>query len=182
MVKAAQKPNKHGILLAPTGFSVVKNTKRRHASIKWKQRALRTMRMRFYFQVLKANVKLKQKWWNNYSIQRVGVPNLGEFLCRDTFYVAAMSLPSDAVKFREYWYWCRRKSFEILEWLWELDTEEYSWQLHLHLKRLLITRRPILSEVERYESKGQSEITLQVFRDWNAAIYRGTNEEKIRPL
>lgn len=181
-MKAAQRPNKHGILLAPVGFSVGTATKPRYASIKWKQRAIQTMRMRFYFQVLKANVKLKQKWWNNYSIQRIGAPGIGEFLCHETFYVAAMSLPSDAVKFRQYWYWCRRKSFEILLWLWELETDEYSWKLHLHLKGLLVTKRPILSEVERYESKETTEITLQVFRDWSAAIYRGTNEEKIRPL
>lgn len=138
--------------------------------------------MRFYFQVLKANVKLKQKWWNNYSIQRIGAPSVCEFLCQETFYVAAISRQTDAVKFREYWYWCRRKSFEILKWLWELETEEYSWRLHLHLKGLLVTKRPILSEVERYESKAQSEITLQIFRDWDAAIYRGANEETIRPL
>lgn len=103
-------------------------------------------------------------------------------MCRETFYVGAMSLPSDAVKFRQYWYWCRQKSFDILLWLWELDVNEYSWKLHLHLKALLVTKRPILSEVERYEAKKQDEITLQVFRDWKAAIYRGTDEEKIRPL
>lgn len=181
-MKTAQKPNKHGILLAPIGFSVAPVTKPRYVSIKWKEHTLNKMRMRFYFQVLKANVKLKQKWWNNYSIQRIGAPGRGEFLCHETFYVASISLPSDAVKFREYWYWCRRKSFEILLWLWELEAEEYSWKLHLYLRGLLVTRRPILSEVERYESKKQTEITLQVFRDWNAAIYRGANEEKIRPL
>lgn len=181
-MKAAQRPNKHGILLASPDRAVAKVTKPRYMHMPWKRRALSQMRMRFYFQVLKANVKLKQKWWNNYSIQRIGVPGKGEFMCRDTFYVAAMSLPSDAVKFREYWYWCRRKSFEILQWLWNLDEQEYSWKLHLYLKGLLVTKRPILSETQRYESKTQSEVTLQIFRDWDAAIYRGTNEEKIRPL
>ena len=181
-MKTAQKPNKHRILLAPHGFSVANETVPGYLSDEWKDKSLTKMRMRFYFQVLKANVKLKQKWWNNYSIQRIGVPGKGEFLCRDTYYVGSISLPSDAVKFRYYWYSCRRKSFDILLWLWQLERKEYSWSLHLHLKSLLVTKRPILSEVERYESKEQSEITLQVFRDWKTAIYRGADEEKIRPL
>ena len=120
--------------------------------------------------------------FRSYSIQRIGAPDKGEFLCSETFYVGAISLPSDAVKFREYWRACRYKSFEILLWLWELETNQYSWKLHLYLKSLLVTKRPILSEVKRYESKQKTEITLQVFRDWKFAIYRGTDEEKIRPL
>lgn len=178
----AQKAHKHGIVLVPETYSVIKTTKPKYTSTPWRRRALSGMRMRFYYQVLKANVKLKQKWWNNYCIHRIGVPGVKEFLCHETYYVAAMSNQADAVKFREYWYWCRRKSFEVLQWLWEIDTEDYSWKLHLYLKGLLVTKRPILSEVKRYESRSQGQITLQIFRDWSAAIYRGTNEEKIRPL
>lgn len=181
-MKARQKPNKHGILLAPPEVFPARSNGSTRRSTVWRERALRSIRMKFYFQVLKANVKLKQKWWNNYSINRIGVPGKGEFLCGETFYVGAISLPSDAKKFREYWYWCRRKSLEILVWLWELDACEYSWGLHLYLKSLIVTKRPILSEVKRYESKQENEITLQIFRDWKIAIYRGTDEEKIRPL
>lgn len=140
------------------------------------------MRRRYYFQVLKANVKLKQRWWNNYCILRIGAPDVGEFLCRDTFYVAQISLPGDAVKFKNYWYWCRLRSFQILEWLWALDTNDYCWNLHQFLKGFIVTKRPILSEVERYDSRTSEEITCQVLGEWAAAIYRNTDEEKIRPL
>jgi hypothetical protein len=127
--------------------------------------------MRFYFQVLKADVKMRQRWINNYCILRVGVPGEKEFLCRETFYVASMSLKSDAARFRSYWYWCKKKSLEILEWLWSIKEEDYSWRLHIYLKGIIVTRRPILSEIKRYEAKTAEEITLQVFREWKSSIY-----------
>lgn len=140
------------------------------------------MRRRFYFQVLKADVKLKQRWWNNYCITRIGAPNQNEFLCSETFYVAQISNKADAVKYKRYWYWCRRKSFDVLEWLWKLETKDYCWSLHLYLKGLIVTKRPILSEVERYESKDTREIAIQIFGKWRNTIYGNSNEETIDAL
>lgn len=182
MSSATKKAFKHRIQLAPQEFLPKQKAVRKHASIKWKENALYVMRRRYYFQVLKANVKLKQRWWNNYCIIRAGAPEVGEFLCSETFYVAQISLPADAVKFRSYWYWCRLRSFQILEWLWNLEANDYGWRLHQYLKGFIVTKRPILSEVERYDTKASEEIALQVFGDWGAAIYRGANEEKIRAL
>lgn len=140
------------------------------------------MRMRFYFQVIKSDVKMKQRWWNNYCILRIGVPGSKEFLCQETFYVAQMSEKSDAEKFRAYWYWCKCKSLEILAWLWSIGESDYSWRLHIYLKGLIVTRRPILSEVKRYEAKTAEEIALQVFRERDAVVYRDTDKEKICSL
>ena len=137
------------------------------------------MRRRYYFQVLKSGVKLKQKWWNNYCITRIGAPRSGEFLCQETFYVAQISLPADAVKFHDYWYWCRLRSFQILEWLWTLDARSYGWKLHQFLKVFIVTKRPILSEIERYDAKTSEEIAFQIFGEWGASIYGGANKEKI---
>lgn len=155
---------------------------RRCASAEWKRRALHVMRRRYYFQVLKAHVKLKQRWQNNYCITRIGAPDVKEFLCPETFYVARMSTMKDAVKFREYWYWCRRRSFEILLWLWELDEEDYCWRLHMYLKGFIVTRRPIMSEVERYESQETNAIRVQVFGEWRTAIYRDSDKAQICAL
>jgi hypothetical protein len=179
---ATKKAFKHRIQLAPHDFSPRSGKARKHASLDWKEKALYVMRRRYYFQVLKANVKLKQRWWNNYFINRIGAPEVGEFLCSETFYVAQISLPTDAVKFRSYWYWCRLRSFQILEWLWNLDAKDYGWKLHQYLKGFIVTKRPILSEVERYDTKASEEIALQIFGDWSTAIYRNANEEKIRAL
>jgi hypothetical protein len=137
----------------------------------WKERAIRLMRMKFYFQVIKANAKVKQRWWSNYCIKRIGVPTEKEFLCQETFYVASMSTKRDAAKFRSYWYWCKRKSIDILAWLLKLDESDYSWKLHVHLRELIVTRRPILSEIKRYEAKTAEEIALQVFGKWKPSVY-----------
>lgn len=157
------------------GYLPPRSTQKRSSSIDWKRRALSAMRRRFYFQVLKADFKLKQKWWNNYCILRIGAPGKKEFLCQETFYVACMSKESDAKKFREYWYWCKRKSLEILIWLWNLPAENYSWSLHVCLLGLIVTKRPILSEIQRYESKTSQEIAFQIFREWGTFIHRGAN-------
>lgn len=77
-----------------------------------------------------------------------------------------MGRASDAIKFKNYWYWCKRRSIEILKWLWRLPVEEYCWKLHLYLKGLIVTKRPILSEIHRYDAKTENEIVLQVFREW----------------
>jgi hypothetical protein len=55
---ATKKAFKHRIQLAPQEFLPKQKAVRRHASIKWKENALYVMRRRYYFQVLKANVKL----------------------------------------------------------------------------------------------------------------------------
>ncbi|MFZ9658658.1 MAG: hypothetical protein ACO29Z_08270, partial [Crocinitomicaceae bacterium] len=151
--KATKQSFKHLIAIAPKGFEPRRQAPKRHSSMAWKERAIYAMRRRFYFQVLKSNVKFKQKWWNNYCITRIGAPCPGEFLCPETFYVAEISKIADAHKFRQYWYWCRRKSFEILEWLWNLKTENYCIQLHEYLNAFIVTKRPILSEIRRYDSK-----------------------------
>jgi len=161
--RATKRAFKHGIVIASSEVQVDFVRKRRHSSIAWKEQALYVMRRNFYFQVLKSGVKLKQKWWNNYCITRIGVPEAGEFLCHETFYVAEISRIEDSVKFRNYWYWCRKKSLDILKWLWGLPAEEYSWKLHIYLKSLIVTKRPILSELQRYDSKTAEEITLQIF-------------------
>jgi hypothetical protein len=175
--RAIKKAFKHKILLAPEGYLPPLGKIRKRASIVWKERALNAMRRRFYFQVLKSNVKLKQRWWNNYCIKRIGVPDAREFLCRETFYVAEMSNKLDAQKFRNYWYWCRRRSFEILEWLWKLDANDYCWSLHVYLKGLIVTKRPILSEIERYDAKSSEEIALQIFGKWKDTIH-GISDKK----
>jgi hypothetical protein len=171
MPNPIHKPFKHLIKLAPEGFTPKGPTKRQSASVKWKKRAIDSIKMRFYFQVLKADIKLKQRWWNNYCITRIGVPGEREFLCQETFYVATMSRKQDATKFKNYWYWCKRRSLEILIWLFELDDTDYSWKLHIHLRGLIVTRRPMLSEVKRYEAKTSEEIALQVFGKWKHSIY-----------
>jgi len=177
-----RKPFKHRILLAPQDFLPKAKPVSKYTSIDWKRRALYIMRRKYYFQVLKSNIKLKQRWWNNYCITRIGAADVGEFFCRETFYVAQISKAEDAVKFRNYWYWCRLRSFEILEWLWGIQEKDYCWGLHLHLKCLIVTRRPVMSELTRYDSKASEEIALQVFGDWRPAIYKGADEKKIRPL
>jgi hypothetical protein len=179
---ATRKAFKHRILLAPQEFLPDRATVRKHASMEWRENSLYNMRRRYYFQVLKSNIKLKQRWWNNYCITRIGAPDIGEFLCPETFYVAQISLPADAIKFRQYWYWCRLRSFQILEWLWQINAKDYNWKLHQFLKGFIVTKRPILSEVQRYDTKASEEIALQILGDWASAIYRSANEEKIRPL
>lgn len=145
----------------------------------WKHRALYVMRRRYYFQVLKAHEKLKQRWINNYCITRIGAPDVKEFLCHETYYVAQMSTMQDARKYKNYWYWCRKKSFEILMWLWGLDVESYGWKLHMYLKGFIVTPRPILSEVYRYDDKGESKIARQIFKQWRPIIDRSANEDEI---
>lgn len=166
MPRATKKAFKHRIVIVSPGAESHVVRTRKHSSLAWKQRALYVMRRNFYFQVLKATTKLRQNWWNNYCIKRIGVPNPGEFLCRETFYVAEMGRAADAIKFKNYWYWCKRRSIEILKWLWQLPVEEYCWRLHLYLKGLIVTKRPILSEIHRYDAKTENEIVLQVFREW----------------
>lgn len=178
MSNAPKKPFKHGILVAVPDFTPKPKRRRKRSSCLWKERALYAMRRSFYFQVLKANVKLKQKWWNNYCILRIGAPDPGEFLCPESFYVATISKNTDAVKFRSYWYWCRMRSYQILEWLWSIDVDDYCWKLHVHLKGLIVTKRPILSEIERYDSKSSEEIALQIFGKWRTAIYGNTDKKK----
>jgi hypothetical protein len=173
---------KHGILLRAEGHSLKQSKIRRSASLTWKQKALHVMRRRFYFQVLKAHVKLKYRWGNYYCITRIGAPGVKEFLCRETFYVAQISKKEDAVKFREYWYWCRRRSFEILEWLWNLRAEDYCWKLHMYLKGFIVTKRPIMSEVDRYESKGSEKILRQILRTRRAFIDTGASEKAFESL
>ena len=182
MTKAVKKSFKHRIAIAPIGFEPNKRTPRRYSSIAWKRRAIYIMRRRFYFQVLKANSKLRQNWWNHYCITRIGAPGPGEFLCHETFYVAEISKITDAKKFRRYWYWCRRRSFEILEWLWNLKTENYCIQLHEYLNGFIVTKRPILSEIRRYDSSGEQEIILQVFGKWKNSIYGSSNKKEAPSL
>lgn len=177
MPKAMRSAFKHGILLRPRGHSFQREKKRRCASINWKQKALYVMRRRFYFQVLKAHVKLKYRWVNYYCITRIGAPEVKEFLCQETFYVAQISKKEDAAKFREYWYWCRRRSFEILEWLWNLQAEDYCWKLHQYLKGFIVTKRPIMSEVERYDTKSSEEILCEILRA-RRAFNNGESGEK----
>lgn len=182
MSRATEKAFKHQILLAPVGFSPQPRRIRRSSSIAWKTRALYAMRRRFYFQVLKSDVKLKQRWSSHYFISRIGAPDTKEFLCRETFYVAQMSKQEHAVKFRSYWYWCRLRSFQILEWLWELDVNDYCWVLHQYLKGFIVTKRPILAEVERYDERASEEIAIQIFGKWRDSIYRDSDKEQAETL
>ena len=182
MPKATRSAFKHGILLRPQGHSFQREKKRRSASIHWKQRALYVMRRRFYFQVLKAHVKLKYRWGNYYCITRIGAPEVKEFLCQETFYVAQMSKKEDAAKFRNYWYWCRRRSFEILEWLWNLQAEDYCWGLHQYLKGFIVTKRPIMSEVERYDAKSSEEILREILATRRAFNNGESGEEQIASM
>jgi hypothetical protein len=169
----------HGIQLAPTGFRPERKVTKATKGNGWKQKALSAMRMRFYFQVLKAEVKFKRHWINNYCIVRIGAPRIYEFLCYETNYVATMIKPEEAAKYRKYWVSCYRKSLEILDWLWRIDAESYSWRLHQHLKQLIVTPRPILSEVERYGGIAENEIASEVFRKWSVIVHRGSNEKEI---
>ena len=164
MPKATRSAFKHGILLRPQGHSFQRERVNNYCSLDWKENALYVMRRRFYFQVLKAHVKLKFRWWNYYCITRIGAPSVKEFLCQETFYVAQISKKEDAERFRNYWYWCRKRSFEILEWLWNLRAEDYCWDLHQYLKGFIVTKRPIMSEVERYDEKSSEEICCEILR------------------
>ncbi|NCX55732.1 MAG: hypothetical protein EBW87_00825 [Burkholderiaceae bacterium] len=172
----------HGIQVVPRESVKRRKNKRPSRNCVWQHKALNTMRMRFYFQVLKAEIKIKRKWSNNYCIKRIGVPGRAEFLCRETFYVASMIEQREAEKFRAYWIQCYRKSLEILNWLWRLDHSSYSWRLHLYLRSLIVTSRPILSEVERYESRTREEITSEIFGKWGDIVQRAANKETLCDL
>jgi hypothetical protein len=170
------KPFSHGIVLAPKGVRPEKNVTRNTKRGEWKIRALQKMRMRFYFQVIKSEVKFKRHWWNNYCILRIGVPGKYEFLCRETNYVATIIHAKEAKKYRTYWVNCYRKSLEILKWLWEVDYCDYTWNLHQHLKQLIVTARPILSEIERYDKLTEIEITSEILRKWSVAFYENSDQ------
>lgn len=176
------KPFRHRIVVVPTdrlpARKVTKNTK--HGE--WKSRALKKMRMLFYFQILKAEIKFKRHWWNNYCISRVGAPGRYEFLCRETFYVASIIDKNEAEKYRGYWIACYRKSIEILNWLWSLQDFAYTWKLHQHLKQLIVIPRPILSEVERYEFRAESEVASEVQRKWSDIIHNSADKTQICTL
>lgn len=176
-MNARRRPFAHGIQIAPKELVKRRKSKRPSKNCIWQRKALDTMRMKFYFQVCKAEIKIKRKWSNNYCIKRIGAPGTMEFLCRETFYVASMIEQRDAQKFRAYWIQCYRKSLEILNWLWQLNYSSYSWRLHLYLRSLIVTPRPILSEVERYESRTSEEITSEVFRKWGDVIQRTADKE-----
>lgn len=176
------KPFAHGIQLAPEGFRPARKVTRPTKRGSWKHDALNKMRMRFYFQVLKAEVKFKRHWWNNYCIVRIGAPGKYEFLCYETNYVATIIEQKEATKYRTYWVKCYRKSLEILQWLWQIQHENYSWDLHQHLKQLIVTPRPILSEAQRYDKLTEKEVTSEVFRKWGDIIHRAADEKEIRNL
>jgi hypothetical protein len=169
------KPFAHGIQLAPVGFRPSRKVARATKRNEWKYVALNKMRMRFYFQVLKSEVKFKRHWWNNYCISRIGAPGKYEFLCHETFYVATIIEQEEATKYRTFWVKCYRKSLEILEWLWGIEYENYSWDLHQHLKQLIVTPRPILSETERYDKLTQSEIASLIQRKLSYSFYARTD-------
>lgn len=169
------KPFAHGIVLTPPGFRPARKVTRATKRGGWKEIALDKMRMRFYFQVLKSEVKFKRHWWNNYCILRIGAPGKYEFLCRETFYVATMIQPNEAKKYRAYWISCYRKSLEILEWLWKIDAADYSWDLHQHLKQLIVTPRPILSETDRYAGLAPAEITSEILRKRKFAFHKNSD-------
>ncbi len=169
--KATKKAFKHRIVIVSPQTEIAPIKARQHSSIKWKQKALYSTKRKFYFQVLKADTRLRRNWWNNYYITRIGAPQPGEFLCRETFYVAKMSEQADAIKFKTYWYWCKKRSLEILEWLWALPPEEYCWKLHIYLRGLIVTKPAILSEIQRYDSKTEDEIVLQIFGNRGGAFH-----------
>ena len=176
------KPFAHGIKLAPQGYRPRKKVTRNTKKSDWKYKALNKMRMLFYFQVLKSEVKFKRHWWNNYCIVRIGAPGSCEFLCHETFYVAKIIEQKEAAKYRTFWVKCYMKSLEILNWLWQIQYENYSWSLHQHLKQLIVTPRPILSETERYGRFTEKEIASEVFRKWSNIIHGRTNKKTICTL
>ncbi|MEY3683205.1 MAG: hypothetical protein RLZZ289_1741 [Bacteroidota bacterium] len=173
------KPFAHGIQLAPAGFRPEQKVARATKDSAWKYDALNKMRMRFYFQAIKAEVKFKRHWWNNYCIVRIGAPGKYEFLCHETNYVATIIDQKEATKYRTYWVKCYRKSVEILYWLWQVQYQSYSWDLHQHLKQLIVTPRPILSEVKRYGRLTEEQVASEVFRKWSDIVYRGADKEEI---
>lgn len=119
---------------------------------KWKKPALSRMKMLFYFQVLKARIRLNQRWWTFGCSRGYGAPGRLEHIDPESGMVVFRIQQSEALYYRKYWYDCLKKSEQILCWLWELDEQHYSSWLHFLLLRLIVVPTPKLSEQDRYAS------------------------------
>jgi hypothetical protein len=87
-----------------------------------------------------------------YSISRTGAPALKEWICYRTSMVAITRNDKEAGdKWRAYFKSVHAFSATAYNYLSSLSPDEYSFMLHIYLKRLLIFPIPFSFEIERFD-------------------------------
>ena len=148
---------------------------------KWKKPALFRIKMLFYYQVLKARIRLNQPWWTFGASYRYGAPGNLEHIDPESGMVVSRIQQKEAVSLRRYWYHCLAKSEEILFWLWDLNEAHYSSAVHFLLLKLIVVPLPKLSEITRYE-QGQEQISEEIQRLRKAHFHQKSNRHSLCSL
>lgn len=141
---------------------------------RWRGRALFRMKMLLYFQIVKARIRLSQKWWTYSCSVRYGAPGRLEKIDPESGLVLSCIQQHEAIVCRRYWFHCFDKSEEIFCWLHQINEEDYSPWLHFFLLRLIVTPLPKLSEQTRYE-ENWAEISQDVQRVRAARLFKKSN-------
>lgn len=136
----------------------------------WKAKAHHSIRMRFWYQAKKAQIRARFKWYKFYSVNGYGSPGRLEFICPESGMVAKTVNQLEAASFRKYWIDCYKKSIEIVRWLDSIDISDYNFDLHSYLIKLLIVKNPILREVRVYNSR----YPFKPARQWQETFIQGS--------